>query len=320
MLALDAVKAMLLCAGLGTRLRPLTAERPKPLVPLLGRPLAAYALDALAHAGARDVVANTFHLGEQIDSGLRPSAESHGMTLATIHEQKLLGTGGGIRNAREQLQGELFVVFNGDVLADVDIAAAVSLHRESGARMTMILREDPRAEALGAIEVDSGGRVRRILGEGPPSDVPVKKCMFTGIYVLSGDVFDELPVEGCIVRHTLRRWMARGERVSAVIDSGLWFDLGTIAQYAAVTFGLLDGSLSLRGIPAIDRSVSVASDVHIASSVTLATHVRLERDCVVEGEGDVSHVIAWEGAHVRAPLRRSIVTSAGVHAALDAVV
>lgn len=307
---------MVLCAGLGTRLRPLTLEVPKPLIPVLGKPLAAYALDQLKRIGVSQVVANTHHLGALVEPTLRPFTNALSMSLQCIHEPVLLGTGGGIRNALPLLGTEPFVVFNGDILAAPDLQRALKLHHDSNARMTMILREDPQAQKHGAIEVDSEGRVRRMLGEGPVSEVPTKSCMFTGIYVLSPDVREDLPENGCIVRHTLRRWLARGDRVSAIIDDGPWYDLGTTQAYAEVMFRALDGRLVLAGFSSSDRSQWIHPTAKSSSSVTLADHVALSENVVVQGEGTLHNVIAWPGATVNAPLQHAIVSSAGVVVAI----
>ncbi|MFO0556782.1 MAG: nucleotidyltransferase family protein [Polyangiales bacterium] len=306
---------MLLCAGLGTRLRPLTNERPKPLVPLLGRPIAAYALDALRAVGVRSIVANTHHLGEQVQPTLTPFTDRLSMSLETLHEPVLLGTGGGIRNALPRLGQEPFVVFNGDVLAAPDIAQALALHKATSAQMTMILREDPKADALGSIEVDQDGRVVRILNEGPPSQSPTRKCMFTGVYIVSPDVRDDLPENGCIVRHSLRRWLARGDRVSAIIDDGPWFDLGTIASYAEVTFGLLDGTIAFPSVKTQANHSRIGA-VRAAPSVRIGERCDLGDGVELSGEGELSRVIAWDGAKLTAPARDVIVTTGGARVAI----
>jgi mannose-1-phosphate guanylyltransferase len=305
------VNAMLLCAGLGTRLRPLTLERPKPLVPLLGRPLAAWALDRLATVGVRSVVANTFHLGAQIEPALAPFAAGHGMTLACVHEKELLGTGGGIRNALPRLGQDPFVVFNGDVLSAPNLERALSLHERSGARMTMVLREDPDAERLGAIDVDADGRVRRILGEGAAPPVPVRRCMFTGVYVLSADIEEDLPEQGCIVRHSLRRWLARGDRVSAIVDDGPWHDLGTIRSYAEVTFGLLDGTIPFDGFTPPSGARWIDPSAEISRDVTVGARAFVGAGAQVVGEGSLERTIVWEGARMTEPCRDVIVTTGG---------
>jgi NDP-sugar pyrophosphorylase family protein len=295
----------------------LTLERPKPLVPLLGRPLAAYALDRLALAGVRSVVANTFHLGEQVQPTLAPFASALGMSLASVQETVLLGTGGGIRNALPLLGRDPFVVFNGDVLAAPEIARALELHVRSGARTTMVLREDPSADKLGAIEVDGDGRVRRILGEGAAAVEPVRKCMFTGVYVLSPDVREDLPENGCIVRHSIRRWLARGDRVSAIVDDGPWFDLGTIAEYARVTFGLLDGSIAFPGQRAREGACAVdRATATVGEGVTLGRHVVVSEGAKLSGHGSIDHAIVWNDATLEAPASNVIATTNGARVAI----
>lgn len=297
--------AMLLCAGLGTRLRPLTDERPKPLIPVLDRPLAAWALSRLRAAGVRHVVANAHHLAAQIKPTLEPLARREGQGLMVLEERALLGTGGGIRNALPHLDDDFFV-FNGDVLAWPDLSAAAEMHRSERALVTLIVREDPNAQALGAIEVDADGVVRRILGEGPRPRDPVKCCMFTGIYVVSRRIAADLPVEGCVVRHTLRRLLARGETVRAVIDRGPWFDLGTPRRYSDAVFALLRGEL--RALWDAPDAVWMGARCDRSDGVELVGPAAIGDDCEIRGEGTVERVIAWPGASFEAPLRGAIVT------------
>ncbi len=296
---------MVLCAGLGTRLRPLTDERPKPLVPVADRPLAAWALDRLAAVGVRHFVANAHHLAEQVDPGLRPWSDRHGASLKVLTEATLLGTGGGIRNALPHL-GDDFWVFNGDVLAAPDLRRAAEVHLASDAWMTLILRDDPRAVALGAIEVDEAGRVRRILGEGAAPPERLRACVFTGIYLISQRVADDLPAEGCVVRHTLRRLLARGERVMGVVDGGAWHDLGTPARYAHAQFALLRGEL--QGFKGSPGGLYQGGGVTLPPGVTVRGPAALGEGAIIEGTGEISRVVAWPGASLRAPAREVIVT------------
>lgn len=306
---MNVTHAMVLCAGLGTRLRPLTDERPKPLVPVRDRPLASWAMERLAAAGVRRFVANAHHLSEQVEPALAPWASRLDASLTVLRETELLGTGGGIRNALPEL-GDDFFVFNGDVLAAPDLAAAAAAHRASDAWITLVLRHDPRAERLGAVEVDDEGRVRRILGEGPAPEVPVRACLFTGVYVVSRRVADDLPRSGCVVRHTLRRLLARGERVSAVVDAGTWHDLGTPESYAGAQFALLRGELQgfegTLGARYVGPEVSIDGDVDVVGPTVLGTGAR------VRGKGRVQRVIAWPGAEVVAPCSDQIVTPRSV--------
>ncbi len=305
------MRALLLCAGLGTRLRPLTELSPKPCVPVIDRPLGAYALEVLAGIGVREVVVNTHHLGDRVAPTLGPWATRAGITLHRVHEPTLLGTGGAIRNALPRLGGDDFVVFNGDVLAWPDLGAALEHHRQCGARITLVVRHDPRAARLGAIEVDATGRVRRILGEGPPPDEPVRACVFTGVYVVSPSLRDDLPAEGCVVRHTLRALLWRGETVAAVVDPCPWFDLGTLRTYLEVQLRALGEGIAPRLGPFPDGRW-LGEGVEIAPGARVGTGVVLGHGVRVVGTGAVTDVVAWPGATVVAPLERAIVTPEGV--------
>jgi mannose-1-phosphate guanylyltransferase len=298
---------MLLCAGLGTRLRPLTDERPKPLVPVASKPLGHWCIDALRRHGVKHIVANAHHLAEQIDPGLRGYTDALGLTLHVLHERTILGTGGGIRQAVSHLGGGDFFVFNGDVLSTPDLTRAMQIHQTTGALMTMVLREDVRAEKAGVIEVTEDHRVVRILNEGASATVPTKRCLFTGIYVLSSAIFDDLPEEGCVVRHTLRRLLARGARVSGVVDDAPWFDLGTPAAYLEANLGLLRGTLKVPGWEVPSRASVVCENSVVHDSVHLQNSV-VGPNAHVHGNGTFSECIVWDGAHAEAPAHRMIVS------------
>jgi NDP-sugar pyrophosphorylase family protein len=229
------------------------------------------------------------------------------MSLRCVHEQTLLGTGGGIRNALPLLGEEPFIVYNGDIYAELNLAAAIALHRETGAKMTMILREDPSADRLGSIEVDATGRVVRILNEGPPSSVATQRCMFTGVYILSPGVRDELPESGCIVRHSLRRWLAAGDRVSAVVDRGLWFDLGTPEAYADVVFRALDGRITLAETVNTQQKQWIDPSVSIDTAV-LGEYVAIEQNVQLRAGASLRRAIVWSGSDVCDAVDGSIVT------------
>ncbi len=293
--------AMLLCAGLGTRLRPLTDRRPKPLVPVLGRPLASFALERLAIVGVQSVVANTHHLAEQIAPGLAPWAQGAGMAFDVIHEPTLLGTGGGIRNALPRLGRDPFIVFNGDVLAAPDLAGALMLHGATSAKMTMILRAHPGHAGVGVVDVDADARVVRVFEEGPAPPLDSERCMFTGIYVIDPAIAPDLPENGCIVRHTLRRLLARGDTVAGFVDRGLWHDVGTIVSYLDVNFGLLDGTIEFPGTEKPVDLKLVSASAEMARGVEVGPYTIVGAGARVDGVGKLERVIVWDGARVSLP-------------------
>jgi NDP-sugar pyrophosphorylase family protein len=210
--------AFILAAGLGTRLRPLTLETPKPLLPVKGRPMLDLVLDHLHAHGHTRIVANAHWLAGQIEAWGR----DRGVTVVT--EPVILGTGGGLRNARHLLDAR-FVVVNGDILSDVDLTALM----DTPAPAVMALRRQERPVHTGVSLVDGVVRgIDRVVGEGDPT------LHFTGVHALDRDVLDLVPEgEQCIVRTAYRAMIPEG-RVRGIVHAGAWTDIGTIAEYEAV--------------------------------------------------------------------------------------
>lgn len=297
------VRAMVFAAGLGTRLRPLTDLLPKPVVPLLHRPLAWYALDHLRRAGVVHAVLNTHHLGELVERELRRAPALEGLEMRFAPEPELLGTGGGVR-AAVALQAravgalgddDLVIAFNGDIFFAPDLARAVAHHRRHDAYATMILRADPAAQRYGAIEIDEAGRVRRMLGK-PDGPGDLRAMMFTGVHVLSARAVADLPERGCIVRQGYQRWLER-EVIAGYVEDGPWRDLGTPREYLAANLDLLEGRVRWPGIEdpralAIDPSAKVASDAIVETSVVGA-------GAVVAGGVELRRSVVWPGTAVR---------------------
>ncbi len=291
---------MVFAAGLGTRLGPLTDALPKPVVPVVNRPLCAYGLDTLVDAGATHVVLNTHHLAGRVEAAL---ASYDRAPLAFAHEARLLGTGGGVKNAvavqsralgRELAEDDVFVAFNGDISFAPDLEGAIALHRRSGAMATMVVREVPDAARFGAIEVDDEGRVRRMLGS---PDGSLRACMFTGVHVLSARAIAALPEEGCIVRQGYVRWLAAGETISASVDAAPWRDLGTPREYLGAHLDLLRGEIVRPGFDAraaaIDRSAGIDPKARL-SETCVGARARIEAGVVLE------RCVVWPETIVRA--------------------
>jgi mannose-1-phosphate guanylyltransferase len=230
------VKAMVLAAGQGTRLRPLTDGMPKALVPVAGRPMIEYALLLLRHYGVRDIVINLHHLGEQIEARLG-DGRSLGLTIRYSKEPELLDTGGGLLKAEEFLNDGSFIVINTDALIDVNLAALIGFHESSGAAATLVLRADPRADEFGSMDIDNSGRIIRFLDSKAPVEPAdeVRKLMFTGVQILEPRIFEHMRVHGVrrkfsTTRDTYPRMLGAGERLYGFVFEGFWQDLGTPAR------------------------------------------------------------------------------------------
>jgi NDP-sugar pyrophosphorylase family protein len=232
---------MILAAGFGRRLRPLTDRTPKPLIEVNGQPLIAYALALLRAAGIRDVIVNLHHRGDQIRAALGSGA-AYGVSITYSPEDPILDTGGAIKKAQPLLQGERFVVLNADSICDIDLRALVAWHGARGALATMVLRADREAARYGIIEIDAGDRIRRFLGQPPAGGVPLTPLMFAGIHVFEPEVFAYMD-EGRfgINATTYPRLLAAECPLYGYPFTGYWRVLDTHAGLAEGRWELLAG-------------------------------------------------------------------------------
>ncbi len=238
---------MILAAGLGTRLRPLTDSLPKPLLPIAGRPLIVWSLLLLRRYGITEVIVNLHHLGHLIEKELGDGARL-GMRVSYSREPVLLGTGGGMKHAASFFQGEAFFVLNGDTLADLDLGAMIARHRTSGAVATLALRDDPDVDRWGAVDTDAEGRVLAITGRGRPrQDGMSIRRMFAGIHVIEPKVLEDLPAgqPSSIIGAYVRR-LERGALISGYELKGYWSDIGSIERYEQAKQDADAGRINLR--------------------------------------------------------------------------
>ncbi len=237
---------MILSAGLGTRLRPLTERWPKPAIPLLGQPLFRYTLTLLAQAGVKAVGINTHHLPEVMERTARAECDRLGLPLTVVHEPVIQGTGGGIRGLRKFLEDDTFVVANGDILFALDFAKVISAHRQANAAATMVLLPMPQNEKFAAVECTADARIRKIAGHGPGGDRLIP-WHFSGVHVMTPAVFDFMSKEGPedINREVYVRMMEKGLHLHGALGEGYWSDLGTPGRYLATQQDVLFGKVPL---------------------------------------------------------------------------
>lgn len=322
--------AFILAAGFGTRLRPLTNERPKPLVPLCGVPMISYAFHQCAHYGLHRVVVNAHWMADQV---LRWSGSHEGCDVEVVAEHpEILGTGGGLRNVMERL-GDRVAVLNADVIHDVDLRALVEATPEGGACLAL-RQHEVDAQRYGVVATDSRGQIVDLAGVAhvPGEEAVDRSTHFSGIHALDRRVLERVP-EGfaCIVR------TAYSELVSEGLLYGLkrplhWLDAGDPAAYLEANLDVLRGDVPTtldpmkraaasrnatgdQGThPARLRDATIDGDVWIGEDVDLARGARLDQ--VVLGHGakvpagaSLRRVIVWDGAEVPdRPLHNAIVT------------
>lgn len=279
---------MVLAAGLGTRLRPLTLLRAKPALPVLGRPLLRWTLEALARYGFDEVVVNTHHLPATVR---RAVGSVPGLSVRFSHEPRILGTGGGPRKVRRWLGEGPVLVVNGDVAFDLDLTRLVERHLASGARVTLGLRPNPDPERYGPVVTDARGRVLSIRRRPRPGD---RVSLFTGLHVLDPALLARLPPgPSDSVGDLYVPMIDAGERVDSLRLRGPWFDLGTPDDYRLSQLRMLRRGFASRPPAAllVDPSARVHSGARVSRSVVG------ERSVVAEGASVVDSVL-WAGVRV----------------------
>lgn len=221
------MKAMILAAGLGTRLRPLTETVPKPLVPVAGRPLIEYPLRQLRAAGAREVVINLHHLAAAVRAEIGDGAR-FGLRIRYSVEDELLDTGGGVLRARHWLDRP-FLVLNADSIHDVPLADLARTHRRLGGIATLVLRPDPLAERYGLLHYDAGMRIRRFRGLPAVEVQNGGAMMYAGVSLWEPRVFDYMPGGTfSLTRDVIPRLLEAGEPLFAFAYRGYWRVVDTL--------------------------------------------------------------------------------------------
>jgi len=223
---------MVLAAGLGTRLRPLTLDRPKPLVEVAGQPLITYSLRLLRRYGITDIVINLHHQGEALRDALGDGSRL-GVRLLYSEEDPLLDTGGAIKRVEPLLRDDDFVVMNGDTIIDLPLDRLIEAHRARAASATLVLRNDPDQQRYGLIEVGPDLRVARFLGRPEaPAAAPLTPYMFAGVHILGPRIFRFMPEGGAfsITRETYPAMLGAGEPLYGFPFDGFWRVVDTEAD------------------------------------------------------------------------------------------
>ncbi len=284
------MKAMILAAGFGTRLFPLTIDRTKPAIPFLGKPLVGYVAEYLAKFGITDIVVNLHHQPESVIDALGDGSAFGVHIDYALEVPNILGTAGALDNARQYLEDDTFLIANGKIITDIDISAALETHRNSGAIATMVLKPNAKREKFTIVNTEDGfvtgfGDDATPVTEAELRDTLhdiVTPLMFTGIHILEPRVFDYIPrgVYSDIVPTFYNPALKKGEKIAAHVTDANWFELSTIPRY-------LDISLAMMKV----------GDVHFG------------RNCVLAGAASLKDSVIWDDVTIGdgATLYRTIV-------------
>ena len=285
--------AFVLGAGLGTRLRPLTLVRPKPLMPIFGRPLITFALDHLSAIGVESFVINTHHLPWQFDALFVGGAYS-GRRVKLVHEPELLETGGGIKNAEPWIGQEPFIVYSGDILTDIELEGLVEEHFRKKNDVTLALRNTGLAAGL---SLSADGRL---------IDIETRQSRsgafdFANVSVWNPEIFRRIPAGRKIsFIPILTDWLRSGGKVGGVVLNGRqWFNIGSRDQYLAVHRTISEVGWKPAYVRNADWPARVAGNANVAATARLSGFYSVGAGCVVEDSTTLEDCILWEKATIR---------------------
>ena len=277
------MKAILLAGGKGTRLRPLTIHTPKPIVPIFNRAFLHYQIDLLKQVPEIDeVILSLNYQPRRIEEVFGDGADL-GIKIRYVVEPVPLGTAGAIKYAGDKLT-ESVVVFNGDVMTQLDLAAVIRMHRERQARATIVLTPVDNPSAYGLVETDAQSNIKRFIEKPKPEEITTNHIN-AGIYVLEPDTFDRIPSEvpWSIERSYFPSLIERNETFVAYIYNGYWIDIGTPEKYVQVHRDIMDGRFvapPFAGLTSPRRCI--APDVRIEDGATIGDPVFIDEGVLVK--------------------------------------
>ena len=310
------MKAILLAGGKGTRLRPLTLHTPKPIVPIFNRPFLYYQLDLLRQIPEiTEVILSLNYQPRRIEE-VFGNGSGLGINIRYLVEPSPLGTGGAIKFAEPYLDGPV-IVFNGDVLTQIDLNAVLKLHRERGAKATIVLTPVENPTAYGLVETEPDGAVRRFLEKPSPDEITCD-TINAGIYVLEPETFDRIPKDTnySIERSYFPSLVERKETFVAYVYRGYWIDIGTPSKYMQVHRDIMSGTyqaapfagaahdfVSAEGAK-IDEGAEVAGPCFIDEGAVIKAGARIEpfsvvgKQCHIEEGASVGGSVVWANTWV----------------------
>jgi mannose-1-phosphate guanylyltransferase len=307
------MKGLILAGGKGTRLRPLTINTPKPVVPVANAPFLLYQIDLMRSAGITEIILSLSYQPRKIEDLLKDGSD-YGVEIKYAVEGSPLGTGGAFKNAEAQIDSTT-VVFNGDILTGLDLNATIARHRQTAAVATIVLTPVENPSAYGLVETDPEGRVLRFIEKPGPAEVTCN-TINAGVYVLEPSVLRYMPKGEpySFERGLFPTLLENRESVLSYVLDGYWIDIGTPAKYLEVHHDILAGRFRSTRVgrsavkPAaisnafIDEKSIIDSDVTIRSGVKIENSV-IGRNCKIDEGAHIVDSVIWPGVTIDAEAR-----------------
>ena len=279
-----------MAAGFGTRLRPLTNNFPKALVPVLNKPVLERNIEYLHKYGIKDIIINAHYHADNIREFVI-SRKRHPSSLTVSIEDEILGTGGGIANCREFLKDDTFIVINSDILTNINLDTVIKNHNESGDIATLVLHDYPRFNQIDII----GNKIKTINKTTAPG-----RFAFTGLHVLEPSIFDLLPGKkgyADIITACYNPMLESGKSINAYIASDhYWHDIGTLESYkkANLDFMKFESMQFVKG-----ENTRLDSSVVLKNWAVIGNNVTINKDAVIDSSIIWDNVIVKAGAQIK---------------------
>jgi NDP-sugar pyrophosphorylase family protein len=323
---------MILAAGYGTRLRPLTDTLPKPLVPILNRPLLEYTIACIRAAGIREIVVNLHYRGEQIRQWLG-TGERLGVAVTYSEEQEILGSAGGVRRVRSFFESDPALIIHGDLLFDVDLRALIQYHLSRKAHATLVLHPAHHRYHYGIIKVNPQGEIAQFVDHQAPWIAgPFVDTVFTGVQVLDPVVLDTIWAEPVAILTTdvYPRLLSRAKRFYGYLMRGYWSDIGTPLRYWEANLDMLQGLVDPAGTKReseahqvneqrprrttnhqIQPPIALHATVRIGRGATIGPEVAVSEGCEIAAGTYLRRSILWPRVRIgrQATVERTIITN-----------
>jgi NDP-sugar pyrophosphorylase family protein len=297
------MKGVIIAGGPGTRLRPLTYVRPKPIVPVVNKPFLEYQVDLLKRHGISDIIFCTNYMAEMIEAHFGDGS-SHGVRMSYVIEESPLGTAGAVKNAESIFKGDTLLVFNGDVLTDFDLSAIIDFHKKQQAAVTLTLMGVPSPSPYGVIVTDDQKRVlefrepseevKKMLAKNPNIEQTGVDYINAGTYVIESNIFESVPkdVSYSFERQLFPSLVSEGAPVFGYVAEGYWLDIGRPQQYVEAHRAVLGGAVKAqvaghrvskgywimsdgKSEPEVDPTAHLDDTVHLGQRTRIEANAKL---------------------------------------------
>ncbi len=311
------MKAMILAAGVGSRLDPLTRAIPKPMVPIVNRPVIEHIVLDLKKHGFTEIRINLHYLGDVIQEGLGDGSQ-FGVQISYAQEDKLWGDAGSVKRSQDFFAGETFLVVGGDDISDIDLTRLMQLHRDKKAASTIATTVVDDPSQFGIVVTDDDGRITRFLEKPKGGDV-FSNTANTGVYVFEPEVFDLIPSNTFygFGNNVFPQLLTEGKPLYGFLTNSYWKDVGNLQVYRQTNFDALNGRVHVE-IPLsqsgggvwqgegvqIDPTAEIGSPVAIGNGVSIGPGAKILENtiigdnCVIEANVTLKDTILWAGAQI----------------------